>query len=58
MKLTKGVDECTVEFADNGFVVRASGRNSEDDWTDIKLICGSLSDAYAVIKELSELPQE
>lgn len=58
MKLTKEVDECSVEFADNGFVVRANGRNANDDWTSMKIICPNLDAVFSTIKALSDLPKE
>ena len=58
MKLTKDVEECSVEFADNGFVVRANGRNTDDDWTSMKIICPNLDGVFGAIKALSELPKE
>jgi hypothetical protein len=58
MKLTKDVEECSVEFADNGFVVRANGRNADDDWTSMKIICPTLDGVFNCIKQLSDLPKE
>ena len=50
-KLTKCGDSLTVNMYDNGFMVEVSGRDSEDDWKTAKILCPTLEDVYAVIKE-------
>lgn len=55
MKLVKEVKECTVEFADNGFIVRANGRDNEGDWTDMVKICQTMEDVVDLMKKLSAM---
>jgi hypothetical protein len=43
---------------DNGFMVEVSGRNSEDDWKSAKIMCQTLEEVYAVIKEASNMTKE
>jgi hypothetical protein len=50
-KLTKCGDSLTVNMYDNGFMVEVSGRDSDDDWKTAKILCPTLEDVYAVIKE-------
>lgn len=57
-KLTKCGDNLTVHLYDNGFMVEVSGRNSSDDWKTAKVMCQTLDEVYAVIKEATEMDRE
>ena len=57
-KLAKCGDSLTVNMYDNGFMVELSGRNSEDDWKSAKIMCQTLEEVYAVIKEASNMTKE
>lgn len=50
-KLSKAGDSLTVNMYDNGYMVEVSGRNDDNDWTTAKILCPTLDDVYAVIKE-------
>ena len=50
-KLSKVGDSLTVNMYDNGYMVEVSGRDSDDDWKTAKIMCATLEDVYAVIKE-------
>jgi hypothetical protein len=50
-KLAKVGDSLTINMYDNGFMVEVSGRDSDDDWKTAKILCPTLEDVYAVIKE-------
>jgi hypothetical protein len=55
-KVTKEVSEMTIEFADNGFVVRYSGRDDDDDWSDTKIIVNDIDTLCdKVIKDVVKL---
>jgi hypothetical protein len=57
-KLTK-VGECVnVYFYDNAYMVEASGRNQEDDWASVKLVCRDLSEVQTLLEEVDSLPKE
>lgn len=57
-KLAK-VGECVnVYFYDNAYMVEASGRDSNDDWTNIKLVCRDLNEVQAVLTEIDSLPKD
>jgi hypothetical protein len=57
-KLTK-VGECiNVYFYDNAYMVEASGRNQEDDWASVKLVCRDLSEVQTLLEEVDSLPKE
>jgi TATA-box binding protein (TBP) (component of TFIID and TFIIIB) len=57
-KLAKCGDSLTVNIYDNGFMVEVGGRNSEDDWKSAKIMCQTLEEVYAVIKEASNMTKE
>lgn len=57
-KLAKCGDSLTVNMYDNGFMIELSGRNSEDDWKSAKIMCQTLEEVYAVIKEASNMTKE
>lgn len=52
-KLAKVGDSLTVNMYDNGYMVEVSGRDSDDDWKTAKILCSTLEDVFAVIKEAS-----
>lgn len=57
-KLAKCGDSLTVNMYDNGFMVEVSGRNAEDDWKTAKVMCTTLDEVYAVIKDATDMPRE
>lgn len=57
-KLAKCGDSLTVNMYDNGFMVEVSGRDSEDDWKTAKVLCQTLDEVYAVIKEAATMTKE
>lgn len=50
-KLSKVGDSLTVNMYDNGYMVEVSGRNDDGDWATAKILCPTLDDVTAVIKE-------
>lgn len=50
-KLAKVGDSLTINMYDNGYMVEVSGRDSDDDWKTAKILCSTLEEVYAVIKE-------
>ena len=57
-KLTK-VSECVnVYFYDNAYMVEVTGRDKNDDWSNIKLVCKDLSDVVNVLEEVETLERE
>lgn len=49
MKITKEVSEVTIEFAGNGYIVKASGRDDNDEWVEDKAICLVSAEVHDVI---------
>ena len=62
MKVTEKVkkvdDSLTVYMYDNGYMVQISGRDSEDDWVTLKILCDSLEKVNALVAEISALPRD
>ncbi len=57
-KLTK-VSECVnVYFYDNAYMVEVTGRDSNDDWCNVKLVCKDLDEVKATLEEAESLPRE
>lgn len=50
-KLAKVGDSLTVNLYDNGYMVEVSGRDADDEWKTAKILCNTLDDVYAVIKD-------
>ena len=57
-KLSK-VGECVnVYFYDNAYMVEASGRDKNDDWCTVKLMCRDLNEVQALLQEVDTLPRD
>ena len=56
--MTKRGDNVTVTFADNGYMLEASGRNDRDDWVDIKVVLSNLEQLNQALETISKLPKE
>jgi hypothetical protein len=57
-KLAKCSDSLTVNLYDNGFMVEVSGRDSDEDWKSAKIMCQTLEEVNAVIKEASQMERD
>ena len=58
-KLNKVGDSLTVNMYDNGYMVEVSGRDEDGDWATAKILCPTLDDVTAVIKEAAtEIPRD
>ncbi len=57
-KLVK-VSECVnIYFYDNAYMVEVTGRDDNDDWANIKLVCRDLTEVLATLEEVESLPRE
>lgn len=57
-KLKKVSDSLTIYFYDNGFMVEICGRDLDDEWKTIKVLCESLEQVNALVAEAAELPKD
>lgn len=56
-KLAKIDEQVNVYFYDNAFMVEASGRDKNDDWCNVKLMCKDLSEVQALLQEADSIPR-
>ena len=57
-KLTKVSDSFTVQMYDNGFMFEISGRNSDEDWRSVKILCNTSDQLIALINEATEMTRD
>lgn len=54
-KLAKIESSYTVNQYDNGYMVDVSGQDSEDNWTSVKIVCNTIEEVVALVKEASTI---
>jgi hypothetical protein len=54
-KLSKVNESFTVNRYDNGFMIEVSGRDEENDWKTVKLLCSSEAELLEIIKEANSM---
>ena len=54
-KLIKINESFTINRYDNGFMVDAGGRNKKGDYVGVKLLCNSLDEVVALVREAGEM---
>ena len=54
-KLSKVNESFTVNRYDNGYMIEVSGRDEENDWKTVKLLCSSEDELLASIKEANSM---
>ena len=54
-KLTKINESYTINRYDNGFMVEAGGRNKKGDYVNAKILCNTLDEVLALVKEAGEM---
>jgi len=54
-KVTKEVSDFNVELANNGVIIRYSGRDDEGNWTEDKIVMPDLSTLFKEIERIVEL---
>lgn len=57
-KLVKVNDNFSVYMYDNGFMFEVSGRDHNEEWASVKIICGSLEELTALINEVSTMERD
>jgi len=57
-KLAKVSDIFTVQMYDNGFMFEISGRNSEEDWRSVKILCNTQEQLISLINEATEMTRD
>lgn len=54
-KLVKVSESYTINRYDNGFMVDASGRNKKGDYVNAKILCNTLDEVIALVREAGEM---
>jgi hypothetical protein len=54
-KLEKTEEEVLVKMLDNGYVVEVSGRDHEDEWATVKILCKDLDEVNTLVLEASTM---
>ncbi len=54
-KLTKINESYTINRYDNGYMVEASGRNKKGDYVSAKILCNTLDEVLALVREAGEM---
>lgn len=54
-KLVKVSESYTINRYDNGFMVEASGRNKKGDYVNAKILCNTLDEVIALVREAGEM---
>lgn len=57
-KIVKVSDSFTVNMYDNGFMVEVNGRNKKDDWATAKIMCTTIDDLIALVKEIADMERD
>lgn len=57
-KLTKVSETINVHFYDNAYMVEASGRDKNDDWCTVKLVCKDLDEVQKLLQEVESIPRD
>lgn len=57
-KLAKVGENVIVYFYDNAFMVEANGRDKNDDWCSVKLMCKDLNEVLVLLQEVEGLPRD
>jgi hypothetical protein len=43
---------------DNGYMFEINGRDDNEDWVTAKIVCNTVDELVALIKEASEMPRD
>jgi len=57
-KLVKVGESLTVNMYDNGYMIEVSGRNSNDDWANAKILVPTIDQLVELIREASEMERD
>ena len=57
-KLTKVNENITIYMYDNGYMLEVSGRDQENDYKTAKIMCNTVEELLALIKESTEMDRD
>ncbi len=56
--LTKIGDQVSIYLYDNGFMVEASGKDLNDDWRTVKIVCKNADELFGLVKQYISLERD
>jgi len=57
-KLVKVSESFTINMYDNGYMVEVSGRNKKTDYVTAKIMCNTIDEVLALVKEASDMDRD
>lgn len=57
-KISKVGDNISITIVDNGYVFEVSGKDNDDNWKSVKIVCTSRTELDSLIDEALELPRD
>ncbi len=57
-KLTTVNDNFSITMYDNGFLIDIGGKNSEDDWSNAKIMVPGVEQLLELVKEAANMPRD
>ena len=57
-KLTKINDNFNINIFDNGFMVEASGKDTDDDWATVKVMCSSEEELVQLVLDAISIEKD
>lgn len=57
-KMSKVDNNYSVYIYDNGYMLEISGRNSDDEWTNAKIMCATKTELFVLIDEIDTMEKE
>ena len=57
-KLAKVNESFTVNMYDNGYMFEIGGRDSDNEWKSAKIMCSTVDQLIALVKEATELERD
>ncbi len=52
-EVTRNVEDMSIAFADNGFIIEYRGNDENEDWASAKVVVLSLEEALEVIRDVA-----
>lgn len=50
-------EDINIKIVNNGFLLEVSGRDGEDNWTTVKLVCLSRVELNSFLDECEDIPR-
>jgi hypothetical protein len=57
-KLSKVNEDITIRMYDNGYMFEISGRNSDDDWKNAKIVVSTVEELVELINEAAAMERD